>query len=386
MKIKKVDIVYPGSITSPIGPSQIIKRLKDSKKTFIKNNIELNVFDRKLKNFRGKKYLKSKIKNKILGSKILYGYLYILRLEFNRFKFIRDYCKKNRDVDIVVFDHVTAFIYFTMMNKNKNVKIVLFQHNSGDILEMGKKRFPLLKNSLHLKIIENIFYNRVDKLDRIVFISNFAKNFFDVMNPKLKFKTVTIINGIPDIDYQIVDKQNLEGIIKLISVGTVSNRKGQDIIIKALSNLDEKTLSMFRLIIVGQGPEYNEFKQLAYDLNVDKYVQFTGNKEQNEVFELVKNSSVFILMSHTEGLPISILEALRVGLPIITTNVGGCPETVINNNGFVIKPDVLELTEILKNINRDELIIMSKNSRELFEKKFKYETFLENYIKLITTL
>ena len=381
--MKKVDIVYPGSLSSAIGPSQIIKRLKDSENIFIENNIELNVFDRKIKSFKGKKYLKTNIKNEIFGSKILYSYLYILRIEFNRFKFIRDYCNKNREVDVVVFDHVTAFIFFTMMNKNKNVKIVLFQHNSGDISEMGKKRFPSMKNSAHIKIIENIFFNRVDSLDRIVFISKFAKNIFDIANPKLKYKTETIINGIPDIDYHIDDNKNSDGILKLISVGTVSNRKGQDIILKALSNLDKKLLSNFRLIIVGVGPEYNEFKQLATELNIEDNVQFVGEKEQNEVFKLLNKSSVFILMSHSEGLPLSILEALRVGLPIITSNAGGCPETVSNKNGFVIKPDALELTHILKKLNIVELNIMSKKSRELFEKDYKFESFLNQYIKLM---
>ena len=75
--MKKVDIVYPGSLSSAIGPSQIIKRLKDSENIFIENNIELNVFDRKIKSFKGKKYLKTKIKNEIFGSEILYAYLYI---------------------------------------------------------------------------------------------------------------------------------------------------------------------------------------------------------------------------------------------------------------------------------------------------------------------
>ena len=74
--MKKVDIVYPGSLSSAIGPSQIIKRLKDSENIFIENNIELNVFDRKIKSFKGKKYLKTNIKNEIFGSKILYAYLY----------------------------------------------------------------------------------------------------------------------------------------------------------------------------------------------------------------------------------------------------------------------------------------------------------------------
>lgn len=381
--MKKIDIVYPSSLDSHIGPSQTITRLKDSRNIFLQHDIELNVFDRKLKNSKSKRYLKGKIQNKILGSERIYAYVYIIRFELNRFKFIKNYCAKKRDVDIVVFHHLTSFLFFSMMNKNQSLKLVLFQHNSGDILDMGKKRFPKIKNSLHYKIIENLFLKKINRLDRIVFISNFSKKNFDKKNPKFKDKTETIINGIPDIDYNIDYNANSDEIIKLITVGTVSKRKGQDIILKALANLGEKIISNFHLTVVGEGPEYLQFKQLASDLNIEKNVRFVGKKEQNEVFNLLKKSSAFILMSHSEGLPLSILEALRFGLPIITSNVDGCPETVSNNNGFVIKPEVSELTHILKNLNIDELKIMSKNSRELFEKDYKFESFLENYIKLM---
>lgn len=91
-------------------------------------------------------------------------------------------------------------------------------------------------------------------------------------------------------------------------------------------------------------------------------------------------------MSHSEGLPLSILEALRFGLPIITTNVDGCPETVSNKNGFIINPDAAELTDIMKKININELKSMSDNSRELFEENYKFELFLEKYINLMVDL
>lgn len=381
--MKKIDIVYPSSLSSAIGPSQIINRLKDSRNIFIENDIELNVFDRKLKNFKGKRYLKENIQNKILGSERIYAYLFIIRTEFNRFKFIKNYCNKKRDVDIVVLEHLTAFLYFTMMNKNQSLKLVLWQHNSGDISDMGKKRFPSIKNSLLYKIIENLFFKRINRLDRIVFDSKYGKNNFDKRHPKYKDKTVALIIGIPDNEYNIEYNINSNEQIKLITVGTVSKRKGQDIILRALANLDEKMLNNFHLTIVGEGPEYMQFKQLASDLNIEKNVRFVGEKEQNEVFKLLSKSSIFILMSHSEGLPQSNIEALRFGLPIITSNVVGCPETVSNNNGFVLNPDVSELTHILKNINRNELKTMSKNSRDLFEKEYRFDSFLEKYIKLM---
>jgi|APSaa5957512535_1039671.scaffolds.fasta_scaffold01328_6 glycosyltransferase involved in cell wall biosynthesis len=382
----KIDIIYPRSLAAAIGPSQTIKRLINSRDIFLKHNIDLNVFYLNVKNFKGKTFLKEKIQNKILGSKRLYAYLYLIRSEFNTGKFIKNYCNKKRAVDIAVFHNVTAFIFFTMFNKNKSTKLVLFQHNNGDISDMGKKQFPQLKNSPHIKIIENAFFNRITRLDRIVFISNFAKNNFDSKHKTFKNKTATILNGIPDIDKNVKYNVKTKEPIKLITVGTVSKRKGQDIILRALANLDKNLLNNYHLTVVGEGPEYVQFKQLAADLNIEKNVQFVGEKEQHEVFEHLKMSSIFILMSHSEGLPLSILEALRFGLPIITTNVDGCPETVSNKNGFIINPDAAELTDIMKKININELKSMSDNSRELFEENYKFELFLEKYINLMVDL
>jgi len=54
--MKKIDIIYPGSLASHIGPSQTINRLKAARNIFIQHDIELNIFDRKVKKFKGKKY------------------------------------------------------------------------------------------------------------------------------------------------------------------------------------------------------------------------------------------------------------------------------------------------------------------------------------------
>ena len=381
--MKKIDIVYPSSLSSLIGPSQTITRLKNARDVFFNHGIELNVFDKKTKDFTGKNFLKKKIKNKILGSERLFAIIYLIRFELNRFLFIKDYCKKKRDVDIVVFHHITSFIFFTMLNKNLKVKMILFQHNSGDISKMGKKRFPKIKTYFHIRLIENLFFKKIHLLKKIVFISKYAKNNFNNKNPQFSKKTETIINGIPDIDYKIDYSVNSNETINLITVGTVSTRKGQDIIIKALANLNSKTLSQFRLTVVGEGPELIEFKELALNLRVHENIQFVGKKEQNQVFKFLKKSSVFVLMSHSEGLPLSILEALRFGLPIITSNVDGCPETVSNSNGFIINPDVSELTHVLKKLKCEDLNLMSRKSRELFENDYKFESFLNNYIILM---
>src|SRR5699024_9570393 len=91
-----------------------------------------------------------------------------------------------------------------------------------------------------------------------------------------------------------------------------------------------------RFLIGGVGPEENRLKEFVVQNNLSNYVDFLGwvSEEQKQFF--FKESQVFVLPSYNEGLPISILESLSFGIPVISTNVGSIDEAIIDNyNGFI---------------------------------------------------
>ena len=93
------------------------------------------------------------------------------------------------------------------------------------------------------------------------------------------------------------------------------------------------------------------------------------------------------MSSLDEGLPISAIEAMKAKLPLILTDVGGCRE-LINGNGFLIKPELNELSNAIiefgKDVERQKE--MSKVSYQLFQQKYTLEKMLEGYGKLIKEL
>ena len=119
----------------------------------------------------------------------------------------------------------------------------------------------------------------------------------------------------------------------------------------------------------------------------DNSIKYLGTTK--DVRPYIENCSVFILPSYREGVPMSIMEALAVGRPIITTNVPGCKETVINQyNGFIIeKENVDQMFEKIKWFieNTDELELYGLNSRKFAEQKFDQiiinEKIIEEIIK-----
>jgi len=98
-------------------------------------------------------------------------------------------------------------------------------------------------------------------------------------------------------------------------------------------------------LIIGDGPRRGQLEQLARELNVQDHVQFLGSRD--DVPRLLSASDVFALTSHNEASPVSILEAMSIGRPVVATNVGSIREVVRDGrNGFLVPPgDGARLTE-----------------------------------------
>lgn len=92
----------------------------------------------------------------------------------------------------------------------------------------------------------------------------------------------------------------------------------------------------WRFVLVGDGPLLHPMQQLAHELGLRDSVSFLGNR--SDVPELLADSDIFILSTKWEGLPVSILEAMRAGLPVIATDVGGVSELVLDGtSGYLTR-------------------------------------------------
>lgn len=142
-----------------------------------------------------------------------------------------------------------------------------------------------------------------------------------------------------------------------------------------------------QLILVGDGPNHGMLQSRCSELGIQDDVLFTGNIENAEDYYAV--SDVYVQTSHREALPMSILEAMAAGLPIISTNVGGIKD-VIRQNGYLIKDNdrnaLIEKMIGLYNMterDRNALSILSRTLVEEFsatKMAQKYEGIFENLL------
>lgn len=139
----------------------------------------------------------------------------------------------------------------------------------------------------------------------------------------------------------------------ILFLGRIEKEKGvYDLInaMKVVQSFDKES----KLILAGDG-ELEKIKKVIRTLNLNENVILTGWISQKDVRELLMKTSIFVLPSYNEGLPMSILEAMSLGIPIISTSVGSIPEVVENNiNGKIILPGkIKELSNALIELIKD---------------------------------
>ena len=153
--------------------------------------------------------------------------------------------------------------------------------------------------------------------------------------------------------------------IKILFLSRVIVEKGIFELLEAFENLNKRVENL-ELIIAGDGEAFNQLKKMVKG---KKNIRLTGFVEGEKKIALLKESDLYILPSYTEGLPISVLEAMLFGLPVITTKVGGLKSFFKDKKmGYFIKPkSIIEIEEKI------ELILSDKQRlKEMGEFNYHY--------------
>ena len=182
---------------------------------------------------------------------------------------------------------------------------------------------------------DKTFENQVDKKYISFFINSFAhaKTIF-VLSPEFKTKLIEwgykgeIIVETTMIDEQLIENFSIEKKLKkesksenmkILFLARLEREKGIFEMIEAFQSLS-KNLQNIELTIAGDGQDFQIIKELV---KKEKNIKVVGEVEGEEKIKLFQESDIYCLPSYSEGLPISVLEALCFGLPVVTTKVGG---------------------------------------------------------------
>lgn len=219
---------------------------------------------------------------------------------------------------------------------------------------------------------------------RVVGVSHDAAKLCQEQDRAARDKIITIRNGI---NLDLFTFHSPKPTPTAISVARLSTIKDFPTLLRAVP-LVLLHVPEFRLRIVGDGPERTRLESLIDELNIRPHVELLG--ERHDVPDLLANSGFFVSSSLSEGISLTLLEAMAVGLPVVTTAVGGNPEIVVDRQtGRLVptgNPAALARAIVDLCAERDLWTAMGTLGRQRVEQHFEIRQMIRSYEALYKEL
>jgi glycosyltransferase involved in cell wall biosynthesis len=266
-----------------------------------------------------------------------------------------------------------------MLKKKHHLKHTFTRAHGYDVYET-RNEFNFLPGR---KIIK-------DNLDTLFFISESGMQHF-IHQHGAANKCVLARLGVIEQDYK---KEESSNILHIVSCSYIHTVKRIELLMDTLLAVN-KSINIHWTHIGGGSTQkfwddaHNYSKQLLSNQNLQ--FKMLGSKSNDEILDYYKNSKVDVLInvSASEGIPVTIMEAMSFGIPVIALKVGGIPEIVKDGyNGFLANEsaterDIAILIENFRKLNQAEIDQLRQNAYQTWKNKFNAE---ENYISFVQKL
>ncbi len=267
---------------------------------------------------------------------------------------------KEIDPDIVALHSSKAGMIGRLAGKSLNIPTVFTAHSwsfAGEPSRKKKKLFILMEKWV------GKFTNGVITVSDFDYKQAIEKQIVPMD------KIQRIHNGIYDIALDKVTNDVPTSIVRLLMVARFAEPKDHCLLLKALQRVKTKG---WHLTLVGDGPLFESVNHFAKAIGLADQITFAG--ENRDVTAKLRETDIFMLISKSEGLPLSIIEAMREGLPIIASDVGGTCELIDHRrNGLLVpKGDEDGLIEALNEMMASDVLRkqLGKASRQKFMSQF----------------
>lgn len=274
---------------------------------------------------------------------------------------------------------------------------LVHMHSSFGPSFYRKIPYVLLSSMWHIPIVNHIHGSEFDKLytnagktkqklvrwiwgkcTHFIVLSEYWKNRYAELVPAEK---ITVIENYGKLQPQR-DKSNCQNTI--LFMGLINPMKGSEDMVDVMAAVKEQ-IPQARLIMAGVG-DIPQIKEKADKANILSNLEFPGWVRGKEKEQLLESCDIFFLPSYTEAMPMSILEAMGYGLPIVSTNVGGIPRLVSNGqNGYLYEPgDAKNMADaIVKLLSDDDLrVSFGQESRNIIKKQYSLDVHLDKIEKI----
>ncbi|MEE9398172.1 MAG: glycosyltransferase family 4 protein [Methylococcales bacterium] len=250
--------------------------------------------------------------------------------------------------------------------------------------------FSFTAHGSDLHVERRMLAEKVNAAAFVVTVSDFNKAVIVNECGKIVHEKVHVIHCGVDVT-QLPTKSNwsLEGSLSILSVASFEEVKGHKFLVEACRILAHQGIQ-FRCHFVGEGPLFQAIVNQVSELGLKDMFHFHGGLARDEVIKLLADADVFVLASvptkqgKREGIPVSLMEAMGSGVPVVASNLSGIPELVQHKvSGLLVSPqDSVSLANALENYYQSEELReeIGRSGKQQVVEQFDLE---KNAIKLI---
>jgi glycosyltransferase involved in cell wall biosynthesis len=287
-------------------------------------------------------------------------------------------CITDRQIKILHIHHASRGSFMrksllVVIGKIFGKKIILHIHGGG--FHNYYRRSRLMKPFIRWTL---------EHADAVVCLSEMWKEYY---SSTFRLKHLAIINNV--IEKPSITGEHMQnGSLRMLFLGHVTEKKGVFDLLHVLANNRDQFRHKVKVTIGGVG-EVERLEKTISEQQFNGDVKFAGWVNGGKKAELLNNCDIYVLPSYFEGLPISILEAMSYGKPVISTNVGGIPEIVKPGyNGWLFQPGDHEAlnTIIREAMDNKELLKQYGNNSLSISKKYTPESVFQSLNELYQTV
>lgn len=252
---------------------------------------------------------------------------------------------------------------FAIVSTRMEFSTLLSKYGKNNAIKIAQEHHHHNNNKKYIKTLSKKYYN----IDYLFALTEGLKQDYMKFLEKNKHTKVIVV---PNMLASFPDKKSDLKKHNLITVSRLDYGKRNNELIDIISKLNND----WRLFIIGDGEEYNNLLLQIEKLNLKDKVILTGYKSKKEIEEFMLESSIFLMASVTEGLPMVLLEAMSYGIPCIAYRTdSGVPDIIYNNkNGYVIenRNEIDYIDSLKKLINNEDLRKKMGNESLITSKKY----------------
>ncbi len=279
-----------------------------------------------------------------LNKKFSPSYLYKLNQFINRHK-----------IDLIIASSANAGVHARISRMFTKKEVIYVSHGWSAVYNGNTYTRPIyiMIESLLSKLTSKIL--NVSESDQKI-----AEDIIGIKQNKM----LMIENAI----YPLGKKLNMvdEDTLKIVMVARFESPKRPDLLMQSVQNMED-----VELYLVGDGSMLEQCQRYKSD-----NIHFIGATDN--IYEVLQKCNVFALISDHEGLPMSVLEAMSIGLPLLLSNISGC-RPLVNNNGFLVDNTIAAIQEGIKRLQNSDLEQLSRYSYSSYSEKFNLNDHKEEY-------